>query len=173
MARFVARAGSQRAAAQQLGVSPSTVSKVIHGQRNGARYRDAARAGAAGRSVAPPPPTSRTPHRVRGRVRNPGREGRERVTTRSPRVAGREVDRTITAGRIVRGFTVTVTNAQRAGGYRHKRDHGWSGPLTIDLPSADELDRLGNGTKDDVLGVLRDHFPWLGGGSIRGITWED
>lgn len=173
MSRFVTRAGSQRAAAEQLGVSPSTVSKVIRGQRNGTRYRDAARAGAAGRRISPPAPTARTPRRVRGPVRRPSREGKERVVTGSPRAAGREVERSINTGRTVEGFTVNISGATRSGGYRHKNDRGWSGPLTVPHPSESELTQLTAGTEDDILDVLRHHFPWLGGGSIHAITWED
>lgn len=173
MRRFVARVGSQRAAAGQLGVSSSLVGKVVKGQRSGERYRDAARAGAAGRTVTPPPPTARTPRRVRQPVRRPGRDGRSRVVTGSPRVAGREVERSVSEGRVMSGFTVTVIGAQRANNYRHKNDRGWSGALSIPTPTEDQLAMLTQGTEDDMLQALREHHPWLGGGHITGITWED
>lgn len=173
MSRYVQRTGTQRAVAAQLGVSPSMVSKIIKGERSGARYRDAARAGATGRKVTPPPPTSRTPRRVRQPVRRPGRDGRSRVVTQSPRVAAREVQRSRDAGRSLTGFTVTVTNAVRSGKYRHKNDQGWSGPLTVAHPTDDQLAALTQGTRDDVLRALRQDYPWLGRGRIAGITWED
>ena len=173
MSRFVERAGSQREVAARLGVSPSLIGKIIKGQRNGERYRDAARAGATGRRVTPPPPTSRTPRRVRQPVRRQGRDGRSRVITKSPRIAGREVQRSVDTGRSVSGFTVTIPGGKRSGDYRHKNDRGWDGPLTVPYPTPGQLDQLARGTRDDVLGVLREQFPWLGGGRIAGITWED
>lgn len=173
MARFAQRVGSQRAAADQLGVSPSTVSKIIRGQRNGERYREAARAGANGRRVVPPPPTSRTPRRVRRPARTEMPDGRSRVVTKSARVAGREVERARSMGRQPQGFTVTLVNAERSQQYRHKSAGTWSGALTMADLTDDQVDRLTNGADADVLGVLREQYPWLGTGQVHGITWED
>ena len=173
MGRYVRRLGSQRAVAEALGVSSSMVGKIVRGQRGGERFRDAARAGAAGRQVEPPPPTTRTPRRVRQPARVPTGGGSSRVITRSPRVAGREVERSRGAGRRPREFTVTLVGVDRSAQYRHKSAGSWSGPLTLTDLTDSQLDRLTGGTDDDVLSVLREEHPWLGKGRIAGITYQD
>ena len=173
MARFAQRAGSQRAAARALGVSASTVSKVIRGDRNGDRYRAAAREGASGRAVEPPPPTDRTPRRVRRPARTELPDGRSRVITKSPRIAGREVERAQRSDRTPHGFTVTLVGVTRSAGYRHKSGGTWSGALSMPDLTDEQMDRLTGGTDADVLAVLQEHHSWVGDGQIQGITWED
>lgn len=173
MGRFVERVGSQRAAAAQLGVSPSMVSKVVRGLRSGERYRDAARAGATGRKVAPPPPTAKTPRRVRRSARIPTTAGGSRIVTKSTGVVAREIDRSRAAGRTPRGLTVTLLGVDRSAQYRHKGAGKWSGALSVSHLTGDQLDRLSGGDTADVLAVLREEHPWLGQGQIAGLTFED
>lgn len=173
MGRFVERVGSQRAAAAQLGVSPSMVSKVVRGLRSGERYRDAARAGASGRKVTPPPPTAKTPRRVRRSARIPTTTGGSRIVAKSAGVFGREIGRSRAAGRVPRGLTVTLTDVDRSAQYRHKGPGKWSGALGLTHLTSDQIDRLANGTIEDVLSVLREEHPWLGSGRISGVTFED
>lgn len=172
MARFVGRVGSQRKAAEALGVSPSMVGLIVRGKRSGARYRDAARAGASGKPVAPPAPTPRTPRRVRRPVRQGTSGGGSRIMTSSPRLAAQEVRRTVAAGRAVAGFTVSLS-AQRADRYRHKSDQGWVGSLTIKDMTDEQLATLQAGDTDGVLVALRRDHSWLGDARIFSITYTD
>jgi len=172
MQRFVAAAGSQRAAAERLGISKSMVGLITKGKRSGARYREAAEAGSRGESVSAPPPGPRTPSRVRQPVRNPLPDGGSRVITRSPNLAGREVEKSWNAGREVQGFSVQVV-AQRAAAYRHKSDMGWTGTLTIEHPTDDQLEMLMSGNADGVVGALLVDKPWLEDAQIVGITFHD
>lgn len=172
MRRFVAAVGSQRAAAEQLGISKSMVGLIIKGKRSGARFREAAQIGAQGGPVTPPAPGPRTPRRVRQPVRTPLPDGGSRVTTRSPKLAGREVEKSWQAGREVYGVSVQVV-AQRAASYRHKSDMGWTGTLTIEHPTDEQLEMLMSGDADGVVGSLLVDRPWLEDATIIGITFTD
>lgn len=173
MARFVARAGTQRAAAEQLGVSPSLIGRIVRGERNGARFREAARAGARGRRVTPPPPTSRTPRRVRQPVRTPTRGDGSRVMTKSPRLAAREMEKTVEAGRSVQGFTVYAIAQRNSDTPSRHRTGSWTGALSIAAPNDDQLAALMEGNADAVAVALREQYPWVGDLEILSITYTD
>lgn len=172
MRRFVARAGSQRAAAEQLNITKSMVGRVARGERSGARYRDAARAGAQGRKITPPPPSRRTPKRVRQPVRQP-RPDRGRMAQVGPRgtrgkLLGQEIGRARRNGWSIEPITISIRTTRAANYYGGE----WSGAITID-PTEDNLDMIENG---DLIGAIQSEHPWVNEDSwdvTGGARWDE
>lgn len=169
MQRLIGRAGSQRKAAEQLGVSPSMVGRVARGERGGGRYREEAKKGARGRRVTPPAPTPKTPRRVRQPVRQTVERGSRVTVARSARLFGREVERSQELGRALSGVVVSGTFARS---YRN-RGGAWSGSLAISTPTDEQIEMLMAGNTEGVLEALREVYSWVGGGRIHSMTYTD
>lgn len=172
MRAAIAKAGSQSRVAQQLGISKSMVGRVARGERSGARYRAAAQDITSGRQVTPPPPTSRTPKRVRQPVRRPRPGGGQRVSMRGRGARGalfqREASRAPSIDHLG-GIVLTATVA-RESGYARRGGSTWHGSLEI---TPEQFDRVRGGfaTWGDVLHESR---PWVDPNDVEvdGLEWD-
>lgn len=171
----IRKAGSQRALAEQMGVSKSLVGRWYRGERSSAKWEPAIRDYAAGRSFTPP---GRRPGRVRGKVRNPTDTG-SRVVMKGRgargKLIGQEIRRARRNDREPRNITITGTFARRGRANSNDRRGGgeWTEPLMIEDPTDEQLDLLADG--DYAAAIAMDENLWWVGDvdTVQGITWEE